>query len=357
MKKSLVVFAIFLGLVLGLQTVFSSAYAAKKPVTVVVMTTPFGTPMYNIGAAFEQVFKKANSWVHIKHQETAGAMYIARYKYMNLDKMIAGKVPFVLSVSGPSTLGFVTEGRKPFHKIPAPGERTLVSVGGLMGTYGTFDPNIKTLSDMAGKRVCTTERARVFMGIFLDKPLFDRGLGIFDKIKWSPLGSVGCKDAFLNGKVDVVRLTYAGMINVAKDGTYIVPVMAPDGPTMEIVSAGRKLYQIPLDPDAIRRGYDFSKDMIVFPGLIKKGAFKNVDKDIWGRAGFLTINGDAALPDDIVEEIVRVRHEYRKEFGKYHAMMKLFPMTPFPLGTPKRWVHPGVFKAMKKLGYPIPKVD
>ena len=64
-----------------------------------------------------------------------------------------------------------------------------------------------------------------------------------------------------------------------------------------------------------------------------------------------------ALPDDVVEEIVRVRQAHRKEFGKYHAMFKLLPMTAFPLGTPKKFAHPGVFKAMKKPGYPIPKTD
>ena len=55
----------------------------KQPVDVVIMTTPFGTPMYNIGAAMEQVFKKTGSWVRIKHQETPGAMYQIKYFTLN----------------------------------------------------------------------------------------------------------------------------------------------------------------------------------------------------------------------------------------------------------------------------------
>jgi TRAP-type uncharacterized transport system substrate-binding protein len=357
MKRNLIVSAILFGFILVLQAVFSSAYAAKKPVTVVVMTTPFGTPYFNIGAAFEQVFKKANSWVQIKHQETAGAMYMFRYVIKNRQKMIDGTVPHTVIVGGPGTLGHLTEGRPPFNKLPWPSSKMLVSTGGVMSVYGTYDPNIKTLKDFAGKRVCTMERARVFLGVFLEKPLFAKGVENFDKIKWAPLGSIGCKDAFLNGKVDVIRLGYAGVVNVVKDGTYMVPFMVPTGPTMEVLSAGRKIYQIGTDRDLVKRSYDFSKDMIVYPGLIKKGAFKNIKADIWGRAGFLGLQGDAGLPDDIVEEIVRVRHEHRKDFGKYHAQMKLFPMTPYPLGTPKKYIHPGVIKAMKKLGYPIPKID
>jgi hypothetical protein len=61
------------------------------------------------------------------------------------------------------------------------------------------------------------------------------------------------------------------------------------------------------------------------------------------------------MPDDVAIEIIRVRHEYRKELGKYHAMLKLLPETPYPIGTPKEYVHPGVIKAMKKLGLPIPE--
>jgi len=357
MKTNMIALAVLIGLILSLQAVFSNAYAAKKPVTVVIQTTPFGTAMYNIGAAFEQVFKKTGSWVHVKHQETAGAMYTIRYQKKNRQKMIDGKIPYALSISSASVIAHMVEGRPPLNKMPLPNNRLLVSAGGLMGTYATFDPNIKTLADFAGKRVCTAERARVFMGVLLDKPLFGKGYGTYKKIKWAPLGSIGCKDAFMNGKIDVVRLTYMGMLTVTPDGKYVVPAMAPDGPTMEILSSGRKVYQIPYDPDVIKRSYDFSKDMVVYPGLIKKGAFKNIKEDIWGRAGFLAISSDITLPDDVVEEIVRVRHVHRKEFGKYHAMFKLLPMTPFPLGTPRKYVHPGVFKAMKKLGYPIPKAD
>jgi len=356
MKKSMILVSFLIVMSLCFTTVFSNAHAGKEPVTVVIMTTPFGTALYNIGAAFEQVFKKAGSWVHFKHQETAGAMYNIRYIVKNRKKMIDGQVPHTVTVSGPATLGHLTEGRPPFDKMPWPTARMLVSTGGLMDIYGTYDPNIRTLADFAGKRIGTMERARVFLGVFLDKPLFGRGLGIYDKIKWAPLGNVGCKDAFLNGKIDAVRLSYVGMINVAKDGTYVVPIMAPDGPTMQILSAGRKLYPIGYEPDVFRRAYDFSKDMIVHPALMKKGAFKNITEDTWGRAGFLGLQCDAGLPDDVVEEIVRVRHEYRKEFGKYHAMMKLFPLTPYPLGTPKKLAHQGVLKAMEKLGLPIPPI-
>ncbi|MBT6498371.1 MAG: hypothetical protein HOK67_00525, partial [Deltaproteobacteria bacterium] len=310
MKKRFFTIPIVLGLFL-LQGLFLSAEAAKKPVDVVIMTTPFGSSMYNIGAAFEQVFKKSGSWVHIKHQETAGAMYMYRYAAKNREKMKTGEVAHTIIVGGIGSVPHLQEGRWPFKKIPWPTTKTLVSTAALVGFYGTFDPKIKTTADFAGKRVCTQERARVFLGLFLDKPLFGKGLGIYKQIKWAPLGDVGCKDALLNGKVDVTRLSFGGMMRIAKDGTYVVPFMAPSPTTLEIMSSGRDLHMIPIEPDLMKRSYDFSKDIIVHPSLIKKGAVKGLKEDIWARAGFGLIHCDAGLPDDIVEEIVRVRHEHR----------------------------------------------
>jgi hypothetical protein len=56
----------------------------------------------------------------------------------------------------------------------------------------------------------------------------------------------------------------------------------------------------------------------------------------------------------MVQELLRIRNEYREEFGKHQPMLKLLPGSPYPLGVPKKYVHPGVEKAMKKLGLPIP---
>ena len=354
MKKGLITFSTLFGLILSFLFLFSSAYAEKKPVEVVIMTTPFGSGMYDIGAAFEQVFKKSGSWVHMKHQETAGAMYMYRYAAKSRDKMISGEIPHTLIVGGVGAVAHLQEGRWPFKKIPWPTTKTLVSTTALVGYYAAYDPDIKTLADFAGKRICTRERARVFLGMFLDQPLFRRGLGIYNKIHWATLGDVGCKDAFLNGKVDVTMMGFGGIIKVMEDGTYVIPAAAPSPPTMEIMSSGRKYHAIGFTPELIRKSYNPAKDMIVHPGLIKKGAFKGLKEDIWGRVGFGTIHCDDSLPDDIVEEIIRVRHEHRKDFGKYHASLKLLPLTPYPLGSPEKYVHSGVVKAMKKLGYKIP---
>jgi len=354
MKKLLLVGVLVLGFGLSLITTGYAGESKKKPVEVVVMTTPFGTNMYSVGAAFEQVFKKAGSWVHIKHQETPGAIYMFNYVIKNREKMIAGKISHTMIVSGVSVLDFLAEGRWPF-KTKWPQIRMIVSTNALTGIFISRNPKVKTMKDLKGKRVGVAEMSRPFVGSLMDVPLFEKGLGIIDDVDWAPLGSIGTKDAFLNGKIDARNSGFGGKIKIADDGTYYFDKVTPDPATMEILNSGRKLSFLSVDRELIEKSYDFSKDPIVTPILIKKGAFKGLDRDIWGRGSLMGLQCDSGMPDDVVEEIIRVRHKYKDNFAKYHASLAGFPDTPYPLGTPEKYVHKGVVPAMKKLGLPIPK--
>ena len=95
-------------------------------------------------------------------------------------------------------------------------------------------------------------------------------------------------------------------------------------------------------------------DMIAYPVLVKKGAFDGLDQDVWARLSPGIFMGHESMPDDVVREIIRVRHKYRAEMARYHAALAFFPQTPYPVGTPEKWVHPGVKKAMESLNIPMP---
>lgn len=329
--------------------------ADHAPVDVVFMTTPFGTHMYSAGAAAEQVFKKAGSWVRAKHQETPGAMYMYRYMVQNLEKMQAGEVPYTVVVGAPTLVDFLAEGRKPFDKSPWPTVKALVPIPAVMGLYATFEDDIKALGDLAGKRVCTGERSRPFQGIILDKPLFG-GMGIYDTIKWSPLGSVGCKDALLNGSVDAIPLRFMGMLDVNEEGVFVTPKCAGGPATMEIINSGRTLHFIPMTEQQLAITRKIPGALVQHPIIFKKGAFEGLDQDMMGRAGPNGFLCDASLPDEIVKEIVRVWKTHRADFAKYDAMLGFMPRTPYPVGAAADKVHPAVVAAMQEMGLPIPKM-
>ncbi len=355
MKKIILVMILVLGLAQVALLTTGVLASDRKPVEVVFMTTPFGTHMYAIGAAAEQVFKKAGSWVHIKHQETPGAMYMYRYIVKNREKMKKGQVAHTIAIGATGLVDFLAEGRLMFKKFPWPTCKALVSSPAVVGTYVTTDPKIKTLADLAGKRVGTGERSRPFQGVLLDKPLFG-AMGIFKKIKWSPLGAVGCKDAFLNGRLDAVPLRMMGLLVVGKDGQLVIPKSAGGPATMEILNSGKKLYFIPYTAEALKKANSVPGAITQNAAVLKKGAFKGLDRNLLGRAGPGAVLCDAGLPDDIAAEIARVWAKHRKDFAKYHAVLNFLPLTPYPLGAREGQVHPGTIQAMKQMGLAIPKV-
>jgi len=282
-------------------------------------------------------------------------MYQNKYTYENLSKMKSGEVPPVVVTTSAAIFPWTREGRPPLDKTPHSEAVALFSTSSFIAVFLTFDPEIKTTQDFVGKKVGIAPKSRIFASTLPLKPYFGKGLGIWDKVDWQFIGRMNSKDALLNNRIDVHGATFMGRAEKMPDGTFVCKAAAPPPPEMEIMNSGRKFHVVSFDPEIIKKSYDFSKDMMLYPVLIKKGAIKGVDQDVWG----LLINGltKAAmpLPKDVVKEIIRVRYEYRKELAKFHATLSFYPENPYPTGLKEAWVAPGVREAVLGLGLEIPK--
>ena len=336
-----------------LLSLCSLSFAEQKSADVISLTTPFGSAGYTVAMAFEKTFRKADTWVNWKTKETPGAMYIFRYTAVNYDKIVTGEHSQVVIPIESALLKYLTEGRPPFQEIPNPELRAIFSLIPYVSLVVTFDPRIKVLNDLAAKKIGVAEKARVFSSDLPNRPYFEKGLGIWDRIQWEYLGSINAKDALLNNRIDASLSYFAGSLELGPDGIYVCKKLVPDPTTLELLNSGRKLYLLGWDPEIIKNSYDFNKDMALLPILIKKGACKGIDRDMWGRFSLGIVSGFTSIPDKMIQEMIRIRYEYRKELGKYHPMLQLLPESPYPLGVQKEDVHPGVEKAMKKLGLPI----
>ena len=352
--KKQTIFCLTVFVVSSFITLSHTSFAQPKSTEITALSTPFGSAGYTLTMAFEEIFKKAGSWVKWKTKETPGAMYIFKYTAANHEKIVAGEMPQVAIPVQGGLLGHVIEGRSPFQDISNPDLRALFSLQAVLFLMVTFDDEIEELKDLAGKKVGVSEKARIFQNDLLLRPYFERGLGIWDKVQWQYLGSINSKDALLNNRIDAKSSLFSGNVELAADGTYVCTKLIPEGSTLELLESGRKLAILGWEPEKIKKSYDFRKDMALFPILIRKGACKGIERDIWGVGGVGKIIGSLSMPDDMVQEMIRVRHEYRKDLGRIHPMFDLLPESPYPVGTPKEYVHPGVEKAMKKLGLPIP---
>lgn len=328
--------------------------AREKKVTVINMTTPFGSEQYIAGSAFEQVFKKADSWVEWQPKETPGAIYMIKYFAKNRKALTAGTMPPIVISTSTGVQGHINEARPPFTPFKNMNQRAIFSTWTFLYVFTTFDSDLTDLKDLAGKKVGINEKPRMFTGTLVHRPYFKKGLGIWNKVNWQMIGVINSKDALLNGQIDAASSNFIGSVEVQSDGTMVCNKVAPTTALLELMNSGRKLRLIGMNPDTVKRSFDYSKDMRVFPILIKKGAHESIKKDIWvyGTTGIYVAH--KSMPDDVVQEIIRVRYQYRKDLAKYHSAMGFYSENPYPVGAPEKWVHPGVKKAMKALNIPMP---
>lgn len=345
---------LFVLMILSLMSLAGVSMAGEKKVVIDNLTTPFGTPLYLASSSFEQIFDKADSFVSWKAKETPGAMYVVRSFFENKAAMVSGEKNQIITGTSAAVLGHINEARPPFNKFKNMEMRAIISSSAFIYFFSTFDSSIKQVEDLAGKKVGVAEKPRVFGGTLLHKPYFQKGLNLWDKVKWQTIGVVNSKNALLNNKIDAQNSVFLGEVEIGEDGMLICNKIAPSTTTMELMNSGKKLHLLDNDPEIIKKSYDFNVDMRVMPVLVKKGAHKSIEKDMWGRCiiGLFVVH--KSMPDDVVKEIIRVRYDYHSDLTKYHAALKFYSKNPYPLGVPEKWIHPGVKKAMKALNIPIP---
>jgi TRAP-type uncharacterized transport system substrate-binding protein len=350
MKKFSIVFMSILVLGGMIATV-----SANGKTDITLITLPFGTPSYVMDSALESFFKKQkNSSVNIQLKQTPGAMYVIRTLFEQDVKTATGQVPQPMVINWAPVFYYATEGRPPLTKFPLPNLRVLYGGFFFVNTFVTFDKSIKTPADLAGKKVGFAERARPFQSVFPNKPYFDRGYGGFGKVKWQYLGSANSKDALMNGSIDAHwgTLIARGVLN--EDGSVSAVMVAPSPPMLELLSSGRPLYFVQEDPAITRSAYNQKTDQVMLPVFVKKGALKGLNKDLWtrGMASVMTVH--KSMPNDIAEEIVTTVFTNLKRLSAYSKMFALYPPNPYPIGIGKDMIHPGLFKALKKLGVKPP---
>lgn len=353
LKKRIIVSIICVAL-LGQFTIGGIVLADQKKVVIESLSTPFGSAPYVAASAFEQVFNKANSWVDWKIKETPGAMYMVKYFFQNKEAIAAGEKNQLIIGTSTGVLGHINEARPPFKPFTNMNQRALFATNAFIYLFSTFDASIKDMKNLAGKKVGAAEKPRVFAGTLLHKPYFEKGLGIWDKVDWQMIGPGNSKNAMLNNQIDAHSSVFLGQIEKSPDGTLVCRKLGPSTATMELQNSGRKLYLIDNDPELIKKSYDFNVDMRVYPVLVKKGAHESIDRDMWARCVIGVYVVHESMPDDVVQEIIRVRYQYHNDLGKFHAALKMYPENPYPVGVPEEWIHPGVKKAMKALNISMP---
>lgn len=349
-----------LGLIAGLaiMVTFMVNTAAAKQEEVVLLTLPFGTPNYMLDSSMESFLSelKEESPVNLKLKQTPGAMYMVKSMIKNEAAAQKGEKPYQIVQAWAPVIPYMIEGRWPFEKMEMRNLRAISSGAFMINTFVTFDPAVKTPEDLVGKKVGFAERARVFQSILPNKPYFDKNFGGFDKVEWQYLGAGNSKDALLNGSIDAVWASLSAKVEVSETGELVCTMAVPSPPLLELMSAGKQLYFLPENAETIKKSYDPKTDLVMQPVLIKKGAIKGVEKDFTARGMATAMVCWNHLSEDVVADMVATVYTNLDRLASYNKSFSLYSENPYPVGMDSELAHPGLFKALERLGMEKPKV-
>ncbi|USG62483.1 TAXI family TRAP transporter solute-binding subunit [Sneathiella marina] len=294
---------------------------------------PFGTGSYALGNAIEQISKKADAGVNVVASESPGLVFNVRKLAKEPDLKTATFTPYTTG------LGYLAvNGLKPFKKKHPPAK---LIANYLLGSVwlATFDPEIKSIKDLAGKRVALGRPPQILWTVEPEL-ILSKGWGLHDEITIERLGTKPAAQALLDGKVDAAII--GGYANVSS-GEF-----KPSPQTAELMASGRTLYHIPWGKDAVQKTMDSGVGINHLS--VPTGAVAGMDAPMNGFFDAIAWVAYPELPDETVYNLTKMIIDHVGEFKEYHALGKLMAPGTLAYGWKPENIHPGALKAYREAG-------
>jgi TRAP transporter TAXI family solute receptor len=219
---------------------------------------------------------------------------------------------------------------------------TATSSAGLW--YVTFDPDLKTVSDLKGKKIGLGLRTQSEFG--MNAAFFlDQAYGInSSNTKIFFLGPMKMTNSLLDGKVDAICM---GMVAANSAG---IKRWLPSPPYLKLVASKRKLNYIPMDEWAItkinnRYGTTYQSE------TVKAGMLKDLTSDLKIGGNRLLTVVHPTFSDDLAYKYIMALANTAPKIKEYHPFWKyIWNLEGMVSGLSEENTHPGAIRAYKELG-------
>ncbi len=316
------------------------------------LTAQFGSPQHSGMTTLAQVYNKLPDInLYFEVVATPGGNYILNYVNENREKMLKGEEPQYLHMGLSSSFDLLVRGIAPYQEFPQPYRRAVIGDAANVIFFVTFDPNIKTVRDLKGKKVGVERKVLPSMNDLPNKPYFE-ALGMeYKDINWQYLGADPSKTALLDNGVDAIMVNGNFEYQQDEKGDYIGTAFNPNALMLELFESGRPIYIVQDDREAIEKAYS-TTNFFLLPIHIGEGVIKG-QPALDARFQLNLMAADLSMPYEMVRDVIKARHEGRLEVRKVNNSIR-HPDSQFPIGIPLELVHPHVYRAFEELGLPLP---
>jgi TRAP transporter TAXI family solute receptor len=317
------------------STFGATSVAARDPVNLSLITAPFGTGSYVLGSALEEISKKHHPWLRIASSESPGFIFNIK----KLDKEPELRKSMIVG-SGAGVAGLAATGDKPFDKKYEPPLKLIANYS--LGAYwlATLDPNIKSISDLAGKKVALGRAAQINWAV-QPVSIMNHGYGLNkDKVNVQYVGVKEAVDALLDGNVD------AAVVGGYFDPLSKKMVLSPQ--TAEFLASGRNITHLPWGNDAVNKAKATGMKMANI--TVPANAIAGVNKPLEVAADTISWMVAPEFPDDLAYETTKLIINNIQSFGEFHALGKLMSTEGLIYGWETSDIHPGALRAYREAG-------
>lgn len=307
--------------------------AAQKDITKVpVYATAFGAGPTTHAMGFEDILKKNHPWFRIEVIETPGGAYNAR-----LLNDVHGKkeAETTIATGGVSNTLSAQLGMLFPNESLMKNSKVLINHTIDSWLFVTFNPNIKTLADIAGKRIAVGQKTQTSWGQFPAALLEHSGI----KAEVQYAGPANTLRYLIDGQADVAFT----MANVMIKNGQIEKVFHL-AQWAELEASGKKLYYVDVPKEAVDK-FEKATGVKLSFATVKEGTYKDQNVTFHAAGADGGWGSDDGLREDIAYEFVYNYLKYHKKFVEYQAVGGSYNPETLMFGIPKDMLHPGAIRA------------
>ncbi len=312
----------------------TTSVLAAEPAKVSLITAPFGTGSYVMGSAYEEISKKKGKAVQVTSSESPGFIFNIK----KLDKEPELRKTMIVG-SGGGVSGLAQAGGKPFDKKYPP-LKLIANYSAGAFWLATLDPDIKTVADLAGKKVALGRAPQINWAV-QPEWIMRYGYGLTkDKVEVQYVGTKEAVQALLNGTAD------AAVVGGYFDPESSKMVLSPQ--TTEFLASGRDITFLSWGSEAINKAKAEGMNMSDF--TIPPNTIEGVTKPLVVAADTTSWMVSEEFPDDLAYASAKLIVDNLAMFGDFHAQGKLMSRSGLVFGWKTSDIHPGALRAYKEAG-------